>query len=103
MNVSAFKRADIYKSDKATMDRLLGDAEDLNIPGSVEEGNAKRLREGITHDTSNEHIIVWEVYERTDEGKWRILTFCPHLPEVDLRDPMELPYEHGMAPFVDFP
>lgn len=103
MSVAAYKRAGDYKSDKATLARLTQTSEDSDSSsGFTSKAEATRLREGITHDSKGENIIVWEVYERQDDGKWMVRTFSPAAPEIDLRDPMELPYDHGMAPLVDF-
>lgn len=103
MSVAAYKRAGVYKSDKATIDRLTKTSEDDNSSsGLTSKASATRLREGITHDSKGESIIVWEVYDRKDDGKWIVRTFSPAAPEIDLREPMDLPYDHGMVPFVDF-
>ena len=103
MSLAAYKRAGVYKADKETIEKIKGQGEDRNDPGQFSQGASKRLREGLTHDSKNDKVIVWEAYQRSDEGKWIIRTFSPEAPEIDLRDPMELPYDHGMAPFVDFP
>jgi hypothetical protein len=58
-------------------------------------------REGITYHSDEDKIIVWEVYER-DGKKIKISTFCPEVPDLDLRPQMELDYKHGKFPFVDF-
>ena len=104
MSVAAYKRDGRYtKTDKETIERLTGDGTDPNDPGTTNQDNTKRLREGITHETKRDKIIVWEVYERGEDGGWVIHTFSPQAPDINLRDPMLLPYEHGMVPFVDFP
>ena len=103
MSEGAYKRAGLYDTSKATMEKLKGNGEDESIPGSSAQSSAKRTREGITHDSKGDKIIVWEVYNRQDDGSWLVETFSPADPETNLRDPMILPYEHGMAPFVDFP
>jgi len=103
MSVAAYKRNGDYKNDKATIDRLTQTSEDADSSsGFTSKAEATRLREGITHDSKGENIIVWEVYERQQDGEWLVRTFSPAAPEIDLRDPMKLPYDHGMVPFVDF-
>ena len=58
-------------------------------------------REGITYHSDEDKIIVWEVYEK--EGKnINISTFCPEVPDMDLRPQMGMPYNHKSFPFVDF-
>lgn len=103
MSVAAYKRAGVYDTKKSTMDKLMGDEEDDSSSGATAAADTKRTREGLTHDTSKEHVIIWEVYERQPDHSWRVLTFSPVAPDLNLRDPMNLPYDHGMAPFVDFP
>jgi len=102
MSAAAFKRSGAYKSDKETIEKLKGREEDISIPASTYESSAKVVREGITKDSKGEHIIVWEVYERQDDNSWKVSTYSPACPEIDLRDQMTLPYDHGMVPFVDF-
>lgn len=67
----------------------------------------KRLAEGITHTSSKDTIILWEVYERKAEGGWKIHTISPSRPNDEVRPVFELPYnkgpfKNGAAPFVDF-
>jgi hypothetical protein len=99
---AAYVRSGLYKTDKDTLERLTTTTPDSRDPGEVEKRQARELREGITHDPKSENIIVWEHYKRRDDGKWNVYTYSPTLPDVDLREPMELPYDHGMVPFVDF-
>lgn len=103
MSEAAYKRDGTYKDDQETVDKLLGHEDDEKVPGATEHADVKRIREGLTHDTSKKHIIVWEVYQKGTDGQWTVETFSPTCPDIDLRDPMQLPYDHGMAPFVDFP
>lgn len=102
MSIAAYKRSGLYKADDATMEKITSADDDVSIPGMADSASARRLREGITHDTRTDFIILWEVYERDEAGKWIMYTFCPTAEDLDLREPMELPYEHGMVPFVDF-
>jgi hypothetical protein len=103
MSLAAYKRAGFYKTDKQTLDRLTSTDDDKDIPGSNEQSSAKRLREGITHDSRQDHVIVWEVYAMGEDRQWTVETYSPNAPEIDLRPPMALPYDHNMAPFVDAP
>jgi len=96
MSVPAYKRVAAqlgWKSDAKTIEKIRGNPqEDDNIPGAATEDDAKQLREGITYTTTTDGVSVWEVY-----------TYSPAALDLDLRDPMELPYEHNQLPFVDFP
>jgi hypothetical protein len=102
MSKAAYKRAGLYDTSEATMKKLLGNGDDKDMPGATQDASARRVREGITHDSKQDKIIVWEVYERQEDSSWLVRTYSPADPETDLRDPMLLPYDHGMVPFVDF-
>ena len=107
MSVGAYKRLAAqlgWKSDSKTIERIRGDMDhDSTIPGSSTEDAAKQLREGITYTKNSDGMIVWEVYKKRDDGVWEVYTYSPAAVDLDLRDPMELPYDHGKCPFVDFP
>jgi hypothetical protein len=102
MSVDAYKRAGIYNTDDELLKKIKGDGVSYSDSGHNNLRSARRIREGLTHDKSDDKIIVWEVYERQQDGGWVIYTWSPNEPDIDLRDPMMLPYDHGMAPFVDF-
>ena len=107
MSVGAYKRMAAqfdWKADSKTIEKIRGNPqEDDNIPGAATEDDAKQLREGITYTTNTDGVIVWEVYRKRDDGVWEVYLYSPAAVDLDLRDPMELPYEHGQLPFVDFP
>ena len=106
MSVAAYRRMARqygWKSDKATIDKIRGNPQENNIPGLGNDIDAKNLREGITYTPNPEMVIVWEVYRKSDDGKWSVYTYSPAAIDLDLRDPMELPYDHGQLPFIDFP
>jgi hypothetical protein len=107
MSVNAYKRMAGqfgWKSDSKTIEKIRGNPqEDDNIPGAAEENDAKQLREGITYTSNTDGVIVWEVYRKRDDGVWEVYLYSPAAVDLDLRDPMELPYDHGQLPFVDFP
>ncbi len=69
--------------------------------GSLTQDQEKYRREGITYGNTPTEIVLWEVYEHVG-SKWIIHTYSPLKPEVDVREPMEVPYRHGVPPFVDF-
>ncbi len=99
-SVEAYKRQKHLKQDKAILDQIIGsyseDAGDMNTEA------AKYEREGLTFPEQNK-IIVWEVYYRCpDTGQWLICTYSPTSPDIDLRPPMKVPYNHGKPPFVAF-
>lgn len=106
MSKDAYKRKAAalgWKSDKATIEKLLGSEDTESDAGQKELKAARNLREGITHDSKHEKVIVWECYQKTQDGKWLVKTYSPAEPDIELRPTMELVYDHGQAPFVDFP
>jgi hypothetical protein len=106
MSVPAYRRMAKqmgWKHDKSTIDKIRGNPQEDNIPGTNVESDVKNLREGITYTNNPDMIIVWEVYRKTDSGNWEIYTYSPADKSIDLRDPIELPYDHGQLPFIDFP
>ena len=99
-SIDAYKRQKHLKQDKAILDQIVGsynaDAGDMNTEA------AKYEREGLTFPEQDK-IIVWEVYHRCpDTGQWIICTYSPTSPDIDLRPPMKVPYNHGKPPFVAF-
>ena len=99
-SIDAYKRQKHLKQDKAVLDQITGsynaDAGDMNTEA------AKYEREGLTFPESDK-IIVWEVYHRCpDTGQWIICTYSPTSPDLDLRPPMKIPYNHGKPPFIAF-
>ena len=107
MSVGAYKRMAGqfgWKSDSKTIEKIRGNPQqDDNVPGAATEEDAKQLREGITYTSNTDGVIVWEVYKKRDDGVWEVYLYSPAAVDTDLRDPMELPYDHGQLPFVDFP
>ena len=99
MSVEAYKRAGIYDDSKATINRIRGGTvEDSGISSDLR--NKREIREGLTYTQDRDQVIVWEVYTRDDEGKWRMKCFSPAAPDIPLRKEMEVPYDHGQPPFV---
>jgi len=99
-SIDAYKRQKHLKQDKAILDQIIGsynaDAGDMNTEA------AKYEREGLTFPEQDK-IIVWEVYHRCpDTGQWIICTYSPTSPDLDLRPPMKVPYNHGKPPFIAF-
>ena len=101
MSVSAYKASGRYKTGDEFIKKISGCGEG-NDGANAEQRQTRQTREGITHDPEGQKIIVWEVYEKDEDGKWQVLTYSPVDPSTNLRDPMELPYDHNQVPFVDF-
>ena len=100
MSEAAYISSGRYDTNKELIKKIKGSGDSESGTDS-EQRQTKQTREGITHDTEGEKIIVWEVYERQGM-KWTVSTYSPNDPDTDLRDPMELPYDHGKVPFADY-
>lgn len=106
MSVDAYRRMaeDMdWDSSESTIKKIRGNPQDQQVPNVSQDVAAKQIREGITYTTIEDQVIVWEVYKKQTNGSWVVYTYSPAAPDLNLRDPMEIPYDHGMAPFVDFP
>jgi hypothetical protein len=103
LSVAAYKRLDArYDTSPETVAKIRGSENFENFSTITEE---KRTREGITHTTDPENIILWEHWKRTVSG-WRIFTYSPHAPEIALRKPHGCPWKvqgKPSCPFFSFP
>jgi hypothetical protein len=70
-------------------------------PYGSEKEDAQYEREGITESKEGQ-IIIWNTYVKNPSGKWTVHFYSPNAPDRPVRPAMELPYNHGMPPFVDF-
>lgn len=64
----------------------------------------KQVREGITHSTRDEEIILWHLWKRT-AGGFTITTFSPQATDKEIRKPYGCPYKVGgkcSQPFFSF-
>ena len=99
-SIDAYRRQKHLKQDKAIIDQITGSYN--NTAGDMNTEAAKYEREGLTFPEESK-IIVWEVYHRCpDTGQWIICTYSPTSPDIDLRPPMKVPYNHGKPPFIAF-
>ena len=101
MSVAAYKASGRYKTGDEFIKKISGCGDGVD-GANTEQRQTRQTREGITHDPEGQKIIVWEVYDKNEDGKWQVSTYSPVDPETNLRDPMELPYDHNEVPFVDF-
>ena len=99
--VEAYKRNKTLDQDPEVLEQIIGSYDEE--AGDLTTREIKYQREGLTFDSKG-RIIVWEVYYRCEEsGEWRICTYSPTQPDLDLRPVMKIPYNHGKPPFVAFP
>lgn len=68
--------------------------------GDSRTEHEKRLREGVSEGRDGE-IVVWECYVQEEDG-WRIHTFCPMEPEIEIKASQRIPYTHNKPPFTAF-
>ncbi len=54
----------------------------------------KQLREGITHSSRDDEIVLWHHWEKTESG-WIINTYSPQASDKKIRDAWQCPYEAG--------
>ncbi len=99
-SVDAYKRQKHLKQDAETVKLITGSYSEDS--GGADTDYVKYEREGLTLPDTDQ-IIVWEVYHRCpDSGQWLICTYSPTSPDIDLRPPMKIPYNHGKPPFIAF-
>ena len=99
-SVDAYKRQKHLKQDAETVKLITGSYSEDS--GGSDTDYVKYEREGLTLPDTDQ-IIVWEVYHRCpDSGQWLICTYSPTSPDIDLRPPMKIPYNHGKPPFIAF-
>jgi len=97
MSLDSFKDNPMYSD----ADAELLQSKRAKAGNSEESEINKYRREGITYHSDLGKVVIWEVYEKKG-GKVSVKSFCPEVPDMDLRPPMELDYNHGNYPFVDF-
>jgi hypothetical protein len=100
MSLHQYKANKLYNQDEELIRKIKGRTGEGTRLSTLE--NTKFRREGITVGAEEDQVIVWEVYERDEEGKIIVHTFSPLAPEDDIRPSFELPYKHGQMPFVPF-
>jgi hypothetical protein len=86
ISVAAYKRNKLFRQDAALLERIRG-GENQAAQWKEQE---KETREGLTSSKSADVIILWESYERVDEG-FLVRTFSPTAPEEAVREPFILP------------
>jgi hypothetical protein len=101
ISVDSYKTNPLYKQDKEFVKRISGKVnESVGLRSEIQDEIYRR--EGITQESGNDTIILWELYTPSKDG-WKVETYSPLDVETDVRKPFTLPYEHGEPPFVDFP
>jgi hypothetical protein len=102
MSVEAYRRNTLYNQDPEFIKKITGKGVIGEKHDKAGLSLIKASREGITFGSTSDEIIIWEVFSRTESGKWQVETFSPLEPEEDVRKKIGFPYNHGLLPFVDF-
>lgn len=104
---TAYKALPGFKNDEETIRFLTG--EDTSSSASTAAEIEKTQREGITKLKGKDQIVLWEVFFRDENRKWRVKTYSPAVPSIELRPEFGLPYNKGIfadaeppPPFAEF-
>lgn len=100
VSVAAYKRNKLYNQDPALLEVIRG-GENQSSQWKDQE---KEMREGLASSTNKDTIILWEAYERIEEG-FLVRTFSPSAPERPVREDFVLPLTwqgEPMHPLVEF-
>ncbi len=99
MSVDAYKRNKLYNQDKDFIKTLTGETK-INDTANLEE--TKYSREGFTKNRDKNQVIVWEVYQKDEDGCWVVDTFSPRNTNTPVREPFKLSKAYKGLPFVVF-
>lgn len=92
-----YKRQKHFKQDEDFLKLICGaDAE------HSENDEAKYTREGITHGTHKDMIVVWETWEKKNDV-WTFTTYSPRRPQEAIRPRTAVPYKHKYLPIFEIP
>lgn len=98
ISVSKYKRTPQYEQSEELIAQIRGGD---NQAGWWKESE-KEWREGLSNTTNKDIIILWESWERVEEG-WLVRTFSPNAPDRPVREPFlyELTWQgEPLQPFV---
>ena len=59
--------------------------------------------EGLSYTRLKDLIILWEVYQKLDDGNIEVQTFSPLAPDEPARATFKLPYNHRQVPICALP
>lgn len=62
----------------------------------------KEVREGVTHTSRKNEIVLWHHYIRQQSGGWVVETQCPQALDAEIREPFTVPYELNGEPSCPF-
>lgn len=96
ISVAKYRREKLY--DQSLVQQLRGSENQAD----QWKGQEKDMREGLTSTSNKELIILWQAWERVEEG-WLVHTFGPSRPDVAVRPDFLAPLKwqgEPMQPFV---
>lgn len=97
MSEAQYRANGNFRQDDDLIRRIKGRGDDNT------RAEEKYRREGLTHGTTDDQIVLWESYQRTPEGIV-VTTQSPMAPQETIRDQFRLPEEFGeTGGFVVFP
>lgn len=95
-----YKERKRYNQDPEFIKRIAGSG--VKLPGgSGATDDEREKREGITQASSNDQIVIWNVWERTGQ-QWTLRTLSPVYCDEEIAPPLRNPYLHGRLPFNDY-
>ena len=59
--------------------------------------------EGLSYTRLKDLIILWEVYQKLDDGNIEVQTFSPLAPDEPARATFKIPYDHHQVPIAALP
>jgi hypothetical protein len=86
-----YKRRKDFRQEEEFMNTLCGKGEE-----SEQLDTEKCRREGLTYGKNEETIVIWEVFERDEEGSWSVCTYSPVRCKEPVRAKFGLPYNKGL-------
>ena len=99
MSPAAYRRNSNY--NQGLLDQII-ESNTADRENAAAEQAEKYYREGLTQGLDNEQVIVWEVYERQDDGSIKTYCFSPSVLSQFVRPPRTLDYNHNEFPFVEY-
>lgn len=95
VSVAQYKRLGIFKQD--ALEQIRGGENQADQWKEQE----KEFREGINASKNKDVVVLWEAYERVEEG-WLVRTFSPSKPEQPVRDEFLLSMRWQQEPINPF-
>lgn len=90
---AAYKRLKAYGFDtaEATIEQIA-----KTEPSNEQHEQTRFERQGLTYSSTKDQIVVWELWEREEDGSWCIRYYSPTCPTKDLRPKSKIPYNKGI-------